>query len=539
VLGVLAGVAPAIIVRRATAAQAEGAEIAPGPFRGTRESLKDYQAPNWYRDAKFGIWAHWGPESAPEFGDWYAQRMYLEGNPTYKYHLENYGHPSKFGYKDICRQVWKGDKFDPSFLLSLYKKAGAKYFVSMGVHHDNFDMWNSKHQPRWNAAACGIKRDVVGEFRAAAEKQGLRFGVSEHLARSFNWCAAAHGSDKSGPYAGVPYDGNDPAYADLYHDYSKGAPAPAGGRGIGSTDTGPDWWQRTWFNRIKDLVDRYQPDLLYSDGRLPFESYGLGVVANLYNLSAKKHGGRVEAIYTSKLNTDCETGTCVLDLERTIVDRVWPAPWQTDTCVGNWHYLRGVKYKTPKVVVDMLVDIVSRNGNLLLNFPLPNSGELDAEELKIIEGITSWMNVNSEGIYGTRPWKIYGEGPTNPTAGMAGRGAEGRGAQAGGAALTPAEQATRASRFGERNRPDLTPQDVRFTTKGSTLYAFVMGWPEKEAVIRPLGARSAQGVGKIRKVDLLGFKGNLKWTQAGDALRIEAPPQKPCDYAVAFKITGV
>ena len=537
-LGVMASAGPAIFARRATGAQAEGAEIAPGPFHGTRESLADYQVPNWYRDAKFGIWAHWGPESAPEFGDWYAQRMYLEGNPTYKYHLENYGHPSKFGYKDICRQVWKGDKFDPSFLLSLYKRAGAKYFVSMGVHHDNFDMWNSKHQPRWNAAACGIKRDVVGEFRAAAEKQGLRFGVSEHLARSFNWYAPAHGSDKSGPYAGIPYDGTDPAYADLYHDYSKGAPAPAAGRGIGSTDTGPDWWQRTWFNRIKDLVDQYQPDLLYSDGRLPFESYGLSVVANLYNLSAKKHGGRVEAIYTSKLNTDCEIGTCVLDLERTIVDRVWPSAWQTDTCVGNWHYLRGVKYKTPKLVIDMLVDIVSRNGNLLLNFPLPNSGELDNEELKIIEGITAWMNVNSEAIYATRPWKIYGEGPTNPNFGMAARGAEGRGARAGGAALTSAEQATRASRFGERSRPDLTPQDVRFTAKGSALYAFVMGWPEKEAVLRPLGVKSTQSVGKIRKVELLGFRGNLKWTQADDALHIEVPAVKPCDYAVTFKITG-
>ena len=550
VLGVMAGVAPAIIVRRATAAQAEGAQIAPGPFRGTRESLKDYQVPNWYRDAKFGIWAHWGPESAPEFGDWYAQRMYIEGNPTYKYHLENYGHPSKFGYKDICRGVWKGNKFDPDSLMTLYKKAGAKYFVSMGVHHDNFDMWKSNHQPRWNAAACGIKRDVVGAFRAAAQKQGLRFGVSEHLARSFVWYAAAHGSDKSGSLAGVPYDGNDPAYADLYHDYSKGAPQAAAGRGIGSTDIGPDWWQREWFNRIKDLVDQYQPDLLYSDGRLPFESYGLSVVANLYNLSAQKHGGRVEAIYNSKLNTDCETGTCVLDLERTIVDRVWPAPWQTDTCVGNWHYLRGVKYKTPKVVIDMLVDVVSRNGNLLLNFPLPNSGELDAEELKILEGITSWMAVNNEAIYGTRPWKMYGEGPTNPNPAMGGRGAEGRGAlPPGGAAGTPgrgpggqpltaAEQASRAARFGERSRPDLTPQDVRFTTKGSTLYAFVMGWPEKEAVIRPLGAKSTQGVGKIRKVDMLGIKGNLKWTQADDALRIEVPPQKPCDYAVTFKITG-
>ena len=207
--------------------------------------------------------------------------------------------------------------------------------------------------------------------------------------------------------------------------------------------------------------------------------------------------------------------------------------------------MRGVKYKTPKVVIDMLVDIVSRNGNLLLNFPLPNSGELDAEELKILEGITSWMAVNNEAIYGTRPWKMYGEGPTNPNPAMGGRGALPPGGAAGapgrapgGQPLTAAEQASRAARFGERSRPDLTPQDVRFTTKGSTIYAFVMGWPEKEAVIRPLGAKSTQGVGKIRKVDLLGFKGNLKWTQADDALRIEVPPRKPCDYAVTFKITG-
>ncbi|SPE38685.1 Glycoside hydrolase, family 29 (Alpha-L-fucosidase) (fragment) [Candidatus Sulfopaludibacter sp. SbA6] len=277
-------------------------------------------------------------------------------------------------------------------------------------------------------------------------------------------------------------------------------------------------------------MDQYQPDLLYSDGRLPFESYGLSVVANLYNLSAQKHGKRVEAVYTSKLNTDCETGTCVLDLERTIVDRVWQVPWQTDTCVGNWHYLRGVEYKSPKVVIDMLVDIVSRNGNLLLNFPLPNSGELDAEELKILEGITSWMAVNGEGIYATRPWKMFGEGPANPNP-AAGRGP-------GGQPPTAAEQATRSARFGERSRPDLTAQDVRSTTKGDTLYAFVMGWPEKEAVIRPLGARSQPGAGKIRKVDLLGFKGRLEWVQGDDALRIQVPAEKPCDYAATFKIVG-
>jgi alpha-L-fucosidase len=184
--------------------------------------------PNWYRDAKFRIWAHWGPESAPEFGDWYAQRPCIEGNPTYKYHLENYGRPSKFGYKDICRQVWKSDKFDPNFLLSLYRKPRS----------NTSSAWDPPRQLRHvelQAPAALGRRGMRHqerrrrEFRATAEKQGFRFGVSEHLARSFNWYAAAHGSDKSRPYPGVPYDGNDPAYADLYHDYSKGAPAPAWG----------------------------------------------------------------------------------------------------------------------------------------------------------------------------------------------------------------------------------------------------------------------------------------------------------------------
>jgi alpha-L-fucosidase len=507
VMGALAGAA--ILGRRASAAQPAGIEIAPGPFRGARESLKAFEVPAWFRDAKFGIWAHWGPQSAPEFGDWYARRVYEEGGPTYKYHLEHYGHPSKFGYKDIVH-TWKGDRFDADYLMQLYRRAGARYFVSMGVHHDNFDMWDSKHQPRWNAAAAGIKKDVVGLFKKAADKQGLRFGVSEHLARSYNWFAVAHTADKAGPYAGVPYDGADPKFADLYHDYSHGAPADRP-PGIGAWDTGPEWWQRQWFLRIKDLVDKYQPDLLYSDGRLPFEQYGLSVVANLYNLSARRHGGKVEAIYTSKLAADCETGTCVLDLERGIVDKVWPNPWQTDTCVGDWHYLRGVKYKTPKMVIDMLVDIVSRNGNLLLNFPLPNSGMLDAEEHKILEGITGWMAVNGEGIYGTRPWRVFGYGPATEA------------------------NAQIKERFNERNRKDLGPEDVRFTTKGKTLYAFLMGWPAKECLLAPLGTGTGAAP-KVHNVELVGFKGRLEWSQEQGGLHVQMPAERPCDYAVALRM---
>src|SRR5450631_4017142 len=198
-------------------------DVAPGPFRGTRESLREWQAPDWYRDAKLGIWAHWGPQSAIEYGDWYARNMYIQGNKQYEYHVKTYGHPTKVGYKDIL-PTWKADKFDPDHLLGLYKKAGAKYFCSMGVHHDGFDLWNSKYQPRWNSVANGPHKDVVGLWAAAARKRGLRFGVSEHLSNSYDWLAPSHLADTKGPLAGVPYDGQDPAFADLYHDFT-GQPA--------------------------------------------------------------------------------------------------------------------------------------------------------------------------------------------------------------------------------------------------------------------------------------------------------------------------
>ena len=210
------------------------------------------------------------------------------------------------------------------------------------------------------------------------------------------------------------------------------------------------------------MIDKHQPDLLYNDGGLVYPEVGYQLVSHLYNVSAKVHGGKVEAVYTSKGRTDCDTGTCVFDIERGVADQILANPWQTDTCIGNWHYKRDFEYKTPKQVIDLLCDIVSRNGNLMLNFPLPNSGELDSKELKILDEITRWMAVNSEGIYSTRPWKIFGDGPGTKTA------------------------AVPDQRFNENSRKDLTAEDVRFTTKGNTLYAFVMGWPGKEASIPAL-----------------------------------------------------
>lgn len=478
-----------------------GVRIQKGPFEPTRESLAKYQVPDWFRDAKFGIWAHWGPQSAPEAGDWYARNMYIQGSAQYKSHVATYGHPSKYGFKDII-PTWKADKFDPEHLMSLYQKAGAKYFVSMGVHHDNFDLWNSKHT-RWNSVQMGPKKDVVGLFRKAALNQNMRFGVSEHLWISYKWFAVSHWADQTGPEALKPYDGADPALEDLYHE---AACARFAAKEIGWNDDAiPTAWKKHWLLRIKDLIDNYQPDLLYTDGALPFEEYGLNMLAHHYNMNAKRNGGKVDAIYNSKRNKDCDGGTCVLDVERGIVDKIWPDPWQTDTCIGNWHYKRGITYKTPKTIIDMLADIVSRNGNLLLNFPLPNNGELDSEELKVLSGITDWMKVNSEGIHGTRPWKIYGEGPSTELIGD--------------------------PKFNERNRRDLTAADVRFTTKGNHLYALIMGWPGKEALVPALARTSVQNV------KLLGHSEKLTWTRDEAGLKVQLPTEKPSDHAITLKIT--
>jgi alpha-L-fucosidase len=493
--------------------------IAPGPFKGSRESLAAYRMPDWFADAKFGIWNHWGPQSAAEYGDWYARRMYVQGEPQYQHHLDHYGHPSKTGFVDVIAS-WKAAKFDANQLMDLYKKAGAKYYVAMGCHHDNFDMWNSKYQPRWNAANRGPRIDILGSFKTAARQRGLRFGVSEHLSNSFCWFGTAHGSDKTGPLAGAPYDGTLPQYADLYHDYSqmpadfvdKVVNAPAKGS-IAMSREGPDSWRINYFNRILDVVSQHQPDLLYTDGGIPFGDDGLSIVAHLYNTSANRHGGRVDAIFTSKSRPDAESGMCMLDIERGVVDSIWPRAWQTDTCIGNWHYDTRARYKTPKRVVDMLVDIVSRNGNLLLNFPLPNSGWPDDKELAILDSITAWMAVNSEGIYATRPWKIFGAGPAadfKPPAG---------------------------AQFNENTRQDLTADDVRYTTKGDALYAFVMGAPVKGAAIPSLAIGGKQSVGKIKHVELLGA-GKVTYKQDATALTVQLPDKLPSEHAIAFKIIG-
>jgi alpha-L-fucosidase len=276
--------------------------IAKGHFVGTTNSLSDYSYPDWFRDAKFGIWAHWGPQAVPMEGDWYARKMYQQNQADYTNHLERWGHPSTNGWKDII-PLWKAENWDPEKLIQLYKKAGARYFVSMGSHHDNFFLWNSKRH-RWNAVQMGPHRDVVSEWQTAAKKNGLRFGVSEHLGASFTWFQDSHRSDRTGPLAGVPYDGSNSNYWDLYHP-----PADPSDRGWYSKNP---QWQQEWYNEIKELVDDYKPDLLYTDGGVPFgNEVGLSQIA-IFTTSTAATAARCK-LFTPANNLPMDAGRRIMN----------------------------------------------------------------------------------------------------------------------------------------------------------------------------------------------------------------------------------
>ena len=508
-----------------------GFGVCKGPFQPTWESLSTREIPEWYRDVKFGIWAHWGPQCQPEQGDWYAQRMYQfsnDPNSAYQFHCKKYGHPSKFGFKDVCNE-WKAEKWDPVALIALYKKAGAKFFAQMINHHDGFDMFDSTYQP-WNSVRVGPKKDLTGLWAKAARKAGLRFAVSSHGGRTNSWFGVSRGADPSGPMQGMHYDGVmskadgkglwwdglDPQ--DLYAQYM---PRPARGSGRGGFGFGggaPDKaYSEKFFNRIVDCINKYDPDILYFDDSVmplyPSTDVGLRIMAYLYNKSIQRHG-KMDAVMTGKdLNAD-QRKAVTRDLERAVAGAADPLPWQTDTCIGDWHYRRSIfeqhRYKTPIQVVQMLIDIVSKNGNLMLNIPLPGNGMPDDDEMKVLDGLAKWMPVNGEAIYGTRPWAVYGEGPSVTGQQRRGMGSDVR---------------------------SYTAEDFRFTKKGKIVYAFMMRWPETgKATIKSLAQGSENFPGRIAKVNLLGA-GSLKFTHDASGLVVNLPDKKPNDYAYALKIT--
>lgn len=503
--------------------------ITTGPFEPTWDSLKQYKVPEWFQDAKFGVWAHWGAQCQPEHGDWYARGMYEEGSDHYNFHLKKYGHPSKFGFKDVINE-WKAENWNPDALVELYKNAGAQYFVAMANHHDNFDNFNSSYQP-WNSTKYGPKKDLIEGWAKAAKKHGLPFGVSVHASHAWTWYEPSQRSDKTGPFAGVPYDGRliksngknkwweglDPQ--DLYaqnhalsepnRDFVKqwnwadGASVPAKA------------YCEKFFNRIIELINKYHPDLVYFDDDAlplwPINDAGLRIAAHLYNDSIKRNG-KLEAVLNAKKLNEEQRKCMVWDIERGASNRLEPFVWQTDTCIGGWHYDRRIyndkRYKSAATVIQILMDVISKNGNLLLNIPVRGDGSIDELEMAVVKEVGDWMKINNEAVYATRPWKTFGEGP----------------------ALDAAASLSSQGFTEDKSKP-LGAEDFRFTTKGNILYATFFAWPESQKVtIKSLAFE------KISNVQLLGSKDNIQWQQISDGLAVNLPQQQPCNNAYVLKI---
>ena len=508
--------------------------VAKGKFEPAWKSLEQYVTPEWFRDAKFGIWAHWGPQCQPEAGDWYARHMYLEGQWQNKFHNERFGHPSKYGFKDVIHS-WKAEKWDPERLVALYKRTGAKYFFAMANHHDNLDMWDSRHQP-WNSVRVGPKKDIIGGWAKAARKQGLPFGVSVHAAHAWSWYEPAQGADKAGVAndgkltkadgKGTWWDGLDPQ--DLYaqnHPPSPDFMDPGvihsrwnWGNGVTPPDAA---YCQKFYDRTADLITRYQPDLIYFDDTAlplwPVSDAGLKIAAHFYNSNLNRSAGKRNGVLFGKILNEDQLKCLTWDIERGVPNKSLPYPWQTDTCIGGWHYDRGIfdrgHYKSANAVIHMLADIVSKNGNLLLNVPVRGDGSIDEKEERILEDIAAWMKVNGEGIFSTRPWKVFGEGPASAGAELSAQG------------------------FNEGKGKPFTAEDVRYTVSkdGKTLYAIVMGVPDKPLRLTALGRSSGSAV---RSIGLLGGGASVGWKQEDDAVVIQAPALKPvAPDAIVFRIS--
>jgi alpha-L-fucosidase len=508
--------------------------IADGPFKPDWTSLEQYQTPEWYKNAKFGLWAHWGPQCQAEYGDWYARGMYQEGSDQYNYHLKKYGHPSKFGFKDVIHE-WKAENWNPEELIGLYKDAGAKYFMALANHHDNFDNYDSTYQP-WNSVKLGPKKDLIGGWAKAAKNHGLHFGVSVHAAHTWSWLEVAQRYDLKGPLKGVPYDGNltkqmgvgkwwngyDPQalYAQNHplseNSWDNGMIHKQWNWGNGVTPPSKEYCEE-FYNRTIELIDKYEPELIYFDDTAlplwPVSDAGLRIAAHLYNSSIKKHGS-LQAVIFGKILNEQQRKCMVWDVERGQSNQIEPNTWQSDTCIGSWHYDKRIfenhKYKSAKTVVHTLVDVVSKNGNLLLSIPVKGDGTIDSDERAVVKGITDWMKVNSESIYDTRPWTVLGEGP---------------------AMLETA--ALNAQGFNEGKGKPFTAEDLRFVQKNGNLYATTMGIPTKEVLVKSLSSKQATGV------RLLGHSDTLNWKNTNNGLLISLPDTMPTDIASVFEIKGI
>lgn len=514
-----------------------GIHISPGPFSADWDSLRaNYTTAPWFNDAKFGIWNHWTAQCVPEQGDWYARNMYLQGNRQYDHHLKTYGHPTKDGWMEMNNR-WKAERWEPEKLMDLYVAAGAKYFATLANHHDNFDNYNSRFHP-WNSVNLGPKKDIVGIYTKVARERGLRVAVTNHASHAWHWLQSAYAYDPEGPLAGKRYDAYNLTMADGKGKWWEGYDPeelytgrnlvmPNGFKTVAEAnawhkDNDAKWHEEVpagrsdlaenWFLRAQDLVDTYKPDLVYfDDTELPFEEYGLAFAAHYYNAGIHNKG-HLDVVVTGKGLQPDHVGAITLDIERGKAHDILEQPWQTDTCIGNWHYdvalFQDHKYKTPKSVIHSLIDIVSKNGNLMLNIPLKGDGTIDSDERAFLQALATWIPKHGEAIYGTRPWTIFGEGPPD---------------------------VADNSNFNERSQREYTAEDFRFTRKDKTLYAFAFVWPANGKLTIKTLAKDASYGPPIEHVELIGV-GPVKFVQEAAGLTLSLPEKAPNEYAYAFII---
>lgn len=485
--------------QRATLLKDVDSVNAQGPFRADWESLQKYETPEWYKDAKFGIFIHWGLYSVPAFGnEWYPRNMYTEGSREYKHHLATYGPQDKFGYKDFI-PMFKAEHFDAVAWADLFKKSGAKYVVPVAEHHDGFAMYDSGLSD-WTVVKMGPHRDTTGELAKAVRAAGLHFGLSSHRVEHNFFLGVGRA---------ITSDVNDPQYAAFYgpaHNWLSPWLDPIANDFTYVSSAWPD----DWLARSAELVEKYHPDVVFFDwwiGQASIRPNLTRFAAFYYNRSLK-YGNHVGVITYKDYAMQAHAG--VLDVERGQLGDIRPLYWQTDTSVSNksWGYIKDDTFKSPEFIVHQLVDIVSKNGNLLMNIGPRSDGTIPDEVQQVLLEVGGWLDVNGEAIYGTRPWRTYGEGPTKVSAGS----------------------------FHDADTRPFTAQDFRFTTKGNVLYVIGLGWPGNgEAVIHSL----AQNVGgeSVQSVALVGSEAKIQFEQRTDGLHVQLPAQAPGKYAYVLRVS--
>lgn len=483
--------------------------IAHGPYTPDWKTLgRTYTAPAWWREAKFGAWSHWDPQSMPEQGDWYARGMYMEGQPQYEYHLAHFGHPSVYGYKDICKN-WVIDKWNPEELMSLYVEMGARYFMAMGCHHDNFDCFDSKYQP-WNSVHVGPKTDIVGTWENVARRHGMRFGIGFHNTPPRTWgqfMPVRYASDKKGPMKGVPYDALETVLDSKGQWWEGMDPADLYGPVHNSQDPLHSPFANQFMWRVDDAITKYHPDIIYFDEHAGDSQVDLGVhmglgflaptlVANFYNKSLAWNRGRMEAVvnlkgvggrYDSFQNNPAllpyVDRSLVKSTEAIIEPEIMAYPFQTESTIADWHYKVGQKYLDAPTLVRSLMENVCRNGTMLLNLTQHGRGNLDDEVVRTAKDIGTWLRVNGEAVYGSRPFEVYGEG------------------------------------------------NVRYTRNHGHVYATLFDWGGGPVTLKALRSGGAT-LGKVQKVELLGANASLKFTQNEDGLTLTARGQFPAAFGI-------